>query len=151
MEQDTTFRRSICPCPKEFVGSSHREHDRRRRDDQDSQSCDVRPGRGRDSIQPKSARKLDADLQTSTTYGFTKIANYIEDSVKTYDLRNEEEEETNPVRFSRVSSYDDVDNFIFEEHAFKTTKNFDNLFFPKKAELMRLTCSRTTRHVRASR
>jgi hypothetical protein len=28
--------------------------------------------------------------------------------------------------------------FHFEEHAFKTTKNFDNLFFPKKAELMKL-------------
>jgi hypothetical protein len=84
MEQDT-FRRSICPCPKEFVGST-REHDRqgvtikiRKR------VADVRPGRGEglDSIEISKTGRC---LQTSTTYGFTKIANYIEDSVKTYDL-----------------------------------------------------------------
>jgi hypothetical protein len=129
MEQDT-FRRSICPCPKEFVGST-REHDRqgvtikiRKR------VADVRPGRGEglDSIEISKTGRC---LQTSTTYGFTKIANYIEDSVKTYDLRNEEEEKQTLFDFREFHRTTRVDNFIFE-HAFKTTKNFDNLFFPRK-------------------
>jgi hypothetical protein len=100
--------------------------------------ADVRPGRGRDSDSIEISKETwTLTLQTSTTYGFTKIANYIEDSVKTYDLRMKKKRKQTLFDFSRVSSYDEVDNFIFEEHAFKTTKNFDNLFFPKKAELMR--------------
>jgi hypothetical protein len=82
MEQDTTLEINIL-VQRSLTG----EHDRRRRDDQDSQRvADVRPGRGRDSDSIEISKETCADLQTSTTYGFTKIANYIEDSVKTYDL-----------------------------------------------------------------
>jgi hypothetical protein len=75
-------------------------------------------------------RKLD-DLQTSTTYGF-KIANYIEDSVKTYDLGMKKKRNKPCSTFREFHRTTRVDNFIFEEHAFKTTKNFDNLFFLRK-------------------
>lgn len=100
---------------------------------------DVRSGRGRDSSDSTEVSKetWTLTLQTSTDYGFSKIAKYIEDSIKTYDLRLKVKKKQTLFDYSSVSTYDDTDTFIFEEHAFNTTKNFDNLFFPKKAELLR--------------
>jgi hypothetical protein len=76
-------------------------------------------------------------LKTSSDNGFVKISDYIDASITAHDNQTKIKKPQTLFDFSRSSTYDECESFVFEEHKFKTTKNFDNLFFPKKTELLR--------------
>jgi hypothetical protein len=76
-------------------------------------------------------------LETSTEKGYKKISDYVSKCIDVYKHKLKLKKAQTLYEASHMTTYGDDPSMVYNEHPFTTTKNFDNLFFPRKSELLR--------------